>query len=111
MRGGWGNLLVLLCACKAEIGAINGADPDAPPGGPDSAIDAPPVDAVGTFGPWSQPLKIPGADTAAGEDDGTLSNSKLEFVFALSDPAIDAGRKHLYYMNRPNVMSMQWSAR
>lgn len=99
-------LLTLLCACKAEIGGGNSADPDA------NDVDAPDVvvpDAPGTFGPWSTPLLLPGASTAASEDDGTLSNSKLEVVFSKADPAIDGGRKHLYWASRPSVTSMQWS--
>ena len=109
MRSRWRCLLVLLCACKAEIGGTPATDAtqiteDA------GDLDAP-VDAVGTFGPWSAPIKVPGASTAANEDDATLSNSKLEMVFALSDPNIDGGRKHLYYMSRASVTSMTWSAR
>jgi hypothetical protein len=106
MRSGWKCLLVLLCACKAEIGGGNPADPDARP--IDGPADAS-VDAVGTFGPWSAPALIPGANTAIGDDDGTLSNSKLELVFAKADPAVDAGRKHLYYAVRPSATSMAWS--
>ena len=105
MRGRWRMLLLLLCACKAEIGG-NPADPDA-------AIDATvvdAVDAVGTFGPWSAPMMLPGASaTGIGEDDGTLSNSKLELIFSKADPAIDAGRKHLYWMTRTSVTATTWS--
>ncbi len=97
-------LLLLLCACKAEIGG-NLADPD---GGTDANADA--TDAMGTFGPWSAPMMLPGASTAgASEDDGTLSNSKLELIFSKADPAIDAGRKHLYWMSRTAVTSTTWS--
>jgi hypothetical protein len=107
MRGSWRQLLVLLCACKAEIGG--------PPNNPDGAVSdedgsVTPSDAPGTFGPWSAPVKIPGASSNVAEDDGSLSNSKLEIVFARADPAVDAGRKHLFYMSRPSVTSMQWSA-
>jgi hypothetical protein len=95
MRGAWRTLLLLLCACKAEIGGGNPADPDG--GATDGAGNA---DAVGTFGPWSAPMLVMGASSAVAEDDGTLSNSKLELIFAKADPAIDAGRKHLYWMVR-----------
>lgn len=98
-------LLTLLCACKAEIGGGNSADPDAAIA---DGVDAP--DAMGTFGPWSTPLLLPGASTAASEDDGTLSNSKLEVIWSKADPAIDGGRKHLYWASRPTVTSMTWSA-
>ena len=100
MRGRWRMLLLLLCACKAEIGG-NPADLD---GGVDGDSDAP--DAVGTFGPWSAPMMLPGASApGVGEDDGTLSNSKLELIFSNADPAIDGGRKHLYWMSRTSVTS------
>src|SRR5688572_17995094 len=104
----WRSLLVLVCACKAELGGTP-VDPDGP-NSPDASIDAAP-DALGTFAPWSTPLMIGPAGTGVAEDDGTLSHSKLEMVFALSDPAIDAGRKHLYYISRPSVTSNNWSAR
>ena len=107
MRSRWRCLLILLCACKAEIGGPAANDPDASID--DGDIDAP-VDAVGTFGPWVAPMKVPGASSAgANEDDATLSNSKLEMVFSLADPNIDAGRKHLYYVSRTSVTSMTWS--
>ena len=97
-------LLVLLCACKAEIAGGNPADPD---GGTEDGVAA---DAMGTFGPWSAPMMVPGASTTgASEDDGTLSNSKLELIFSKADPAIDGGRKHLYWMSRTSVTSMTWS--
>jgi Tol biopolymer transport system component len=104
MRGEWRVLLVLLCACKAEIGG-NPADPD---GGLDANVDA--ADAMGTFGPWSAPMMLPGASTAGvNEDDGTLANNKLELIFSKADPAIDAGRKHLYWMSRTSVTATTWS--
>ena len=110
MRSRWRSLLVLLCACKAEIGAVDNTGSDAN-STDDAAIDDADVDAVGTFGPWATPMMIPGASTdGASEDDGTLSNSKLELVFSLSDPAIDSGRKHLYYMQRATDTSLTWSA-
>ena len=106
MRSRWRSLLVLLCACKAEIGGVNPAEFDARI--EDAAVEPP--DAVGTFGPWAAPLKVPGASSpTANEDDASLSNSKLEMVFSLSDPNIDAGRKHLYYVSRSSVTSMMWS--
>ena len=98
----------MLCACKAEIGGENQQNPDGPLS--DSGTDTPNIDAVGTFGPWSAPALIPGPNSANAEDDGTLSNSKLEMIFARLDPAVDAGaRKHLYYMSRPTVTSTMWS--
>ena len=101
----WGSLLILLCACKAEIGG-NPNDPDAA-NPADAGIDAP--DAMGTFAPWSTPAMVPGGSTGVSEDDGTLSNSKLEMIFAKADPAIDGGRKHLYWMSRTSVTATTWS--
>jgi hypothetical protein len=108
MRSRWRCLLVLLCACKAEIGGGQ-QNPDGSSPGIDSSIDAAP-DAVGTFGPWSAPALVPGPNSINAEDDGTLSNSKLEMIFARLDPAVDAGaRKHLYYMKRSTTTLMDWS--
>lgn len=107
MRGGL-PLILLLCACKAQIGdselfASDGATPtDA-----EVEIDAPPDAAP--LGPWGPPAKIPGASSATPEDDGTLSASGLELVFALADPN-DGGRKHLYSMTRSSPQSTAWSA-
>jgi hypothetical protein len=91
-------LVVVLGACSARL-----ADPetttDAPTG---SNVDAPgqTVDAPsGMLGPWGTPSKIPGADTAADEDDGTVSASGLELVFAVANAA-DASRKDLYVATR-----------
>ena len=111
MRSRWRCLLVLLCACKAEIGMPAGGPIDANSTDDGPPVDAGDVDATGTFGPWATPMMVPGASTAgASEDDATLSNSKLEMVFSLSDPNIDSGRKHLYYMQRATDTSLTWSA-
>lgn len=97
-------LLLVLCACKAEIGG-NPANPDGDVDG-----DGDVTDAVGTFGPWSAPMMVPGASTAGiGDDDANLSNSKLELIFSKADPAIDNGRKHLYWMSRTSVTATTWS--
>ena len=105
MRGCWRTLAILLCACKAEIaGNSNPADLDAALAG-DGGLDAPVA-----LGPWSTPAPVGGAATAVGEDDATLSNSKLELIFAKADPNIDGGRKHLYWMSRASATSTTWSA-
>jgi Tol biopolymer transport system component len=88
--------------------------------GPNSGVcfDAPvPVDAggdaVGTvdasLGPWTTPVKVPGASTNLNEDDATLSNDALEMIFATDDPN-DANRKHLYTITRANAQTMTWTA-
>jgi Tol biopolymer transport system component len=89
-------VLVLLCsACKAELMDVN---PDAlfNPSA-DSGVDTP-ADAT-AFGPWTTPMIIPGASGAGEQDDGTLSASGLELVFALANAA-DANRKDLYIATR-----------
>lgn len=105
MRGRWRMLLLLLCACKAEIGG-NPGSPDA--ANPDAANVILP-DAVPTFGPWSTPMLVMGASSASNEDDGTLSYSKLEIIFSYANAAVDGGRKHLYWMSRTSVTSTTWS--
>lgn len=88
--------LVLLCsACKAELMDVS---PDAlfNPNG-DSGVDTP-ADAA-PLGPWSTPMVVPGASGAGDQDDGTLSSSGLELVFALVNVA-DANRKDLYLATR-----------
>lgn len=102
MRSSWRTLLLLLCACKAEIAGGNPADSDAAIGGDAANVDA-------ALGAWSTPAPVGGAATGIAEDDASLSNSKLEMIFAKSDPAIDAGRKHLYWMSRPADTSTAWS--
>lgn len=108
MRGRWRMLLLILCACKAEIGGGSPGNPDAP-NSDVLADDAPTPDAM--LGPWSAPMLVPGASTSGiGEDDGTLSHSLLELVFSRAEAGVDSGRKHLYWMSRPSVTSMTWSA-
>lgn len=56
------------------------------------------------LGAWGTPAKVPGASTAAIEDDGTLANGGLELVFAVVDPA-DGNNKDLYIMTRATTAS------
>ncbi|MDQ3364648.1 MAG: hypothetical protein M3680_04390 [Myxococcota bacterium] len=99
----WG--LVVLCACKAEIGSIT----DVP--GDGSLADASNVtaDAPVPLGPWSTPRLVPGANTTLDEDDGTLSGSGLELIFAKEDPT-DGRRKHLFVVTRETPASTLWTA-
>jgi hypothetical protein len=87
------SLLWLLSACDAQIS-------DVPPDGTSAEADAAPgvdagIDAV-RLGPWSPPLKVPAAATAATEDDVTLSSDGLELIFAIAA----GGSKDLYYTSR-----------
>lgn len=105
MRGRLCLLLLLVCACKAQLGDPNNQGDDAPPtdaqdDAPGEVDDAPP-DGTQPLGPWSAPAPVLGASTGTPEDDGTLSSTTLELVFSYEDPA-DDDRKHLYYMSRPS---------
>jgi len=105
----WG-LLGLLGACEARI---NGVPADGP-GAPDAAPTQPrrdaamiPVPDAQAFGPWSAAAKLPPAESAAVEDDGTLSSNTLEMVFSI-DP-LNANGKDLYYSSRPSLTG-SWSS-
>lgn len=76
--------------------------PDAP-AGDDAMADGPPA-----LGPWGTPTLVPGASTTAIEDDGSLSSTTLEMVFAVVDPAQN-NTKDLYYMSRASATAA-WSA-
>lgn len=102
MRGALPTLLVCAAccaACKVQLGSDPGTpdgkpvDPDAR--GIDAAIDAAPL------GAWGAPLKVPGASSAAAEDDGSLSSTGNELVFSVADPAA-GNTKDLWYMSRPS---------
>src|SRR5690606_7235267 len=54
---------------------------------------------------WGTPQRIPGADTGADEDDGTLSSTQLELYFK----RIENGNSNLYMMTRASVTS-PWGA-
>ncbi|HEU0035642.1 MAG TPA: hypothetical protein VFQ53_33755 [Kofleriaceae bacterium] len=89
-------------ACNASIGVGGGADA---PIGDDDDGGPPPPDTTPPLGPWGTPTKIASAsDPARAEDDGTLSYSGLELVFAVVDPN-DANRKDLFYASRPDLQS------
>lgn len=109
MRSRWiWALLVLASACKAEFGGggitVDGALVDGA-----NVVDATTIDSPTPLPAWGAPRLVPGASTAAAEDDGTLTTDSLEMVFGLADPA-DAGRKHLYYIKRDTAASTTWSA-
>lgn len=95
MRGKLALPLVLAwVGCKAQV------EGQATDGGidQDGDVDAPP-DAI-VLGAWGTPTKVTGAsDPAIQEDDGTLSYSQLEIVFARQNAA-DNNRKDLYWASR-----------
>ena len=94
-------LALVTGACNAELMDPRDTPVDAQPTGDGSATDGP--DGGGTMlGPWGTPTMIPGANTAAGEDDATMSPTGLEIIFAISDAA-DQGRKDLYVMTRTST--------
>lgn len=88
--------LILLCACNAQLG--NGASVDGgETGGDGSAMQMDDGgDGQPMLGPWGAPAKVPGADSALEEDDGTLSSSRLELYFKRSD----SDSANLYMMTR-----------
>ncbi|MEO8698861.1 MAG: hypothetical protein ABI867_02425 [Kofleriaceae bacterium] len=93
MRGTAVPALALLCACGATVASEQGdagLDQDGPvePDGPEP---------LGAFG---APQTIPiAADAVANEDDGTLSYSGLELVYAKAN----ATDKDLFYAKRPTL--------
>ncbi|MBA3817692.1 MAG: PD40 domain-containing protein [Deltaproteobacteria bacterium] len=100
----WG--LAVLFACKAEIGGVTEVPGD---GDLADAFETVTADAAVPLGPWSTPTLVPGANSALAEDDGTLSGSELELIFAKEDPT-DAGRKHLFVVTRETPASTTWTA-
>jgi hypothetical protein len=103
MRGPAISAIALLCACKASLtqNQLAGGDDV----GDDAAVagDAPTVDAP--LGPFGPPQKVAVAGTGnLAEDDGTLSYSGLEMVFAVVN-AGDNNRKDLFYTSRPDLQS------
>ena len=94
-------LLVPAVGCGASLGTNSGGPGD------DDQPDAPSVTPEGptALGPWGAPQKISiASDGVANEDDGTLSYSGLELVFAVVNTA-DANRKDLFYTSRPDLQS------
>jgi WD40-like Beta Propeller Repeat len=102
MRRPWTWGLALACVgCGATIANTSTSDGNGTDGNPqdDAAIDAE------VLGAWAPPAKISvAAATGLDEDDGTLSYSGLELVFAVVNAA-DADRKDLYYASRPDLLS------
>lgn len=94
----WLVLVLLGSACKAELAdapsdALFNPSTDS---GVGSAADA------AVLGPWATPMLVPGASGAGEQDDGTLSASGLELVFAIANAA-DANRKDLYLSTRAST--------
>lgn len=88
-------LALLAGACSARLVDDPGLTPDA-----DSSIDSSLIDAAPdayVLGAWGAPTKVGGASSATlVEDDGSLSSTTLELVFAV---AATTG-KDLYYASR-----------
>ncbi|HWU88952.1 MAG TPA: hypothetical protein VN253_16915 [Kofleriaceae bacterium] len=94
-------------ACKAQIGPDPGGGPDSSTPGLDArSVDAA-IDAV-QLGSWGRPQPVAGASTGAIEDDGSLSSTTNELVFAVVDPAAN-NAKDLWYMSRTSPAA-PWSA-
>jgi hypothetical protein len=102
MRGGFVFALCMLCACGATLASPVAGGDDVPG---DAAVtdDTPDVDAP--LGAWGAPVMVGSAgDAVANEDDGSLSYSGLEMVFAVVNTA-DGNRKDLFYTARPDLAS------
>jgi hypothetical protein len=99
--------VLLLGACKAQLGdgPVDGGDGSADGSGVVPMPDGAAPDATAMLGPWSMPEKVPGADSARGEDDVTLSSSRLELYFKRDDN----DSANLYMMTRATTSSA-WSA-
>lgn len=100
--------VLLLCACKAQLGTGDRPSPDA--SAPEDSsqvtdIDAA-VDAMVQLGPWGTPAAVLGASsTTLAEDDATMSSNKLEIYFKRTDAGPD---NNLYVMTRATVAD-PWS--
>ncbi len=97
-------LALLAGACQARLA-------DLPPESDDAGVDGPatgdaPTDAF-MLGAWGAAAKVGGASsTTLSEDDGTLSSTGLEIVFAIADAT--NGGKDLYYASRLSTTAA-WS--
>jgi hypothetical protein len=96
-----GALMLVMCACGVRLAPETDGTNDDVDAGP-VEIDLP--DANTSLGAWGPAIKVPGASTAGGEDDGGMSSTALEMVFSLREPE-DANRKHIYYMSRSTPTS------
>jgi hypothetical protein len=97
-----GALMLVACACGAQLAPGQVSDQSDAGGDGIVQIDLP--DADTSLGPWGPAVKLPGASTTGGEDDGGMSSTMLEMVFSLREPE-DGNRKHIYYMSRTTPTS------
>jgi Tol biopolymer transport system component len=107
MRGRHTLGILLLCACKSELGGdnVNNEVDDAETNSDTQTVqdDAAP-DGMTALGPWGTPALVPGANTTAQEDDAALSSDTLELYFK----KVDATDANLYVMTRASTSS-PWS--
>jgi hypothetical protein len=97
-------VLLLLGACKAQLANAPGDGGSEVDGSINNPLRDGGTDGGLPLGPWGMPAKVPGADTAADEDDATLSSSRLELYFKRDD-----GDADLYVMTRATPTSA-WGA-
>jgi hypothetical protein len=91
--------LMLLVACDARLGdALTDGGGGGGGGSDGSGMNGSDGGSDGQtpLGPWSAPTKIPGASSAADEDDATLSSARLEIYFKRND----SDSANLYVMTR-----------
>jgi len=86
--------------CGVRLGASGEGDPtpDGDPATPDAPETDPGPDGPAPLGRWGMAVPVPGASTAAAEDDASLSSTALEMVFAVVDATLNT--KDLWYMRR-----------
>lgn len=101
--------VLLLCACKAQLGTEDQATADARTSSIDSSQvidDDAAVDAMVPLGAWGAPAVVLGASTTnLGEDDVVLSSNMREIYFKRTDAGPD---NNLYVMTR-NALTDPWS--
>jgi hypothetical protein len=101
MRGLAVPALTFLMACGATVNTAAPPVADDAQLGDDAGED-PEIDAPPELPPFGTPVKIAATATDDGEDDGTLSNSGLELVFARQNPNQN-NRKDLFYSKRDSL--------
>ena len=96
---------LLVCACHAKLDDLP-SEQASPDGGiVTTQDDAPPAVDAFVLPPWPSPAKVTGASAnGIEEDDGTLSSTTLELVFAVAT----ANGKDLYHATRTSPTSA-WS--
>ena len=99
--------ILLVCACKAQLGTGDQAADATTSIDASQVVEADAsVDSMVPLGPWGTPTAVLGASaTNLAEDDATLSSDRREIYFKRTDAGPD---NNLYVMTRANVAD-PWS--